>query len=67
LALANPDFVDPFDGDYRLLPTSPLRNAGHTPFVLTELDLDGLPRINGADVDIGAYESRVELFSDGFE
>ena len=67
LDLANPDFVDPFDGDYRLLPNSPLRNAGHTPFVLTERDLDGLPRINGNSVDIGAYESRVELFSDGFE
>ncbi|MBK6726489.1 MAG: hypothetical protein IPG63_04375 [Xanthomonadales bacterium] len=67
LALTNPDFVDPFDDDYRLLPESPLRNAGHTPFVLTDRDLDGLPRINGADVDIGAYESRVELFSDGFD
>ena len=67
LALFNPGFVDPLGGDFRLLPESPLRDAGATSLALTERDLDGLPRIHGADVDIGAYESRVELFSDGFE
>jgi len=67
LALFNPGFVDPLGGDFRLLPESPLRDAGATSLALTAYDLDGLPRIHGADVDIGAYESRVELFGDGFE
>ncbi len=67
LALFNPGFVDPLGGNYRLLPDSPLRDAGHTPFVLSERDLDGLPRVSGSAVDIGAYESQDELFGDGFE
>ncbi|MBK6726488.1 MAG: hypothetical protein IPG63_04370 [Xanthomonadales bacterium] len=67
LALTNPEFVDPFAGDYRLSPDSPLRDAGHTPFVLGRRDLDGLPRVSGSAVDIGAYESQDELFGDGFE
>lgn len=67
LALFNPGFVDPLGGDFRLLPESPLRDAGATSLAITAQDLDGLPRIHGADVDIGAYEARVELFRDGFE
>jgi hypothetical protein len=68
----DPRFVDPENGDFRLLPDSPCRNAGNTVAVLEVTlslvdngaliswfggdDLDGNPRISGAAVDIGAYE-----------
>jgi hypothetical protein len=67
-----PRFVDAENGDFRLLPDSPCRNAGNTVAVLEVAlsladngaliswsggnDLDGNPRISGAAVDMGAYE-----------
>ncbi|MBI2441165.1 MAG: right-handed parallel beta-helix repeat-containing protein [Lentisphaerae bacterium] len=44
-------------GNYRLQPTSPCINAGiNQPWMTSTTDLDGLPRIFGGVVDMGAYE-----------
>ncbi|MBI2437860.1 MAG: hypothetical protein HYV36_03485 [Lentisphaerae bacterium] len=44
-------------GNYRLRPTSPCINAGaNQSWMITAVDLDGLPRIVGDVVDMGAYE-----------
>jgi hypothetical protein len=67
LALFSPGFVDPLGGNYRLQVGSPLRDAGHATFAGAAPDLDGLPRVNGGSVDIGAYENQDDLFGDGFE
>ncbi|MFN4257376.1 MAG: choice-of-anchor Q domain-containing protein, partial [Saprospiraceae bacterium] len=53
----DPMFVDTAAGDYRLLPCSPLVNAGTNAAVSPgDTDLDGRPRILGGTVDIGPYE-----------
>ena len=46
------------DGDYHLLPASPCINTGDPNYVLepNETDLDGLPRIIGGRIDMGAFE-----------
>ncbi|MCG2661592.1 MAG: right-handed parallel beta-helix repeat-containing protein, partial [Kiritimatiellae bacterium] len=44
-------------GNYRLRPTSPCINAGlNQSWMTNAVDLDGLPRILGGVVDMGAYE-----------
>jgi len=43
-------------GDLRLQSNSPCINAGNDDYVTTATDLDGMPRIIGGTVDIGAYE-----------
>jgi hypothetical protein len=54
----DPMFRDPANGDYSLLPCSPLINAGSNAAAAGLLtDLAGNPRIKGGTVDIGAYES----------
>jgi hypothetical protein len=67
LALSDPLFVNPPGGDYRLQFTSPLRNAGTAGYPTGSLDLDGAPRLNEVQYDIGAYENCEVVFSDGFE
>jgi hypothetical protein len=53
-----PLFRDSAAGDYRLLPCSPLVNGGDNSYILPgDLDLLGQPRLQGAAVDIGPYES----------
>ena len=53
-----PLFRDSAAGDYRLLPCSPLVNGGDNSYILPgDMDLSGQPRIQGAAVDIGPYES----------
>jgi hypothetical protein len=51
-----PMFVDPVNGNFRLLPTSPCINAGANAYTPAGLDLDANPRISGGTVDVGAYE-----------
>lgn len=60
----SPEFVDPDSGDFHLLPSSPLIDAGDPDFQieLTEYDLDGEPRIQQCRVDIGVDET--DYYSD---
>jgi hypothetical protein len=54
----DPMFRDAANGDYSLLPCSPLLNAGSNAAVAGVLtDFNGQPRIQGDTVDIGAYEA----------
>jgi hypothetical protein len=55
---ADPLFTDEPNSDYHLLPASPCINTGDPNYVPepNETDLDGLPRVIGGRVDMGAYE-----------
>jgi hypothetical protein len=71
---SDPRFIDAANGDYRLAVDSPLVDAGiDTPAGgVAAFDLDGVARIQGARIDIGAYEAAVptsadEVFTDGFD
>ncbi len=70
-----PDFVDPENGDYRLLPSSNVIDRGHNWAIAgsSDTDLDGNPRFAGAPtadngcgvpviVDMGAYEYQGDPF-----
>jgi len=52
--IADPDFVDPQGGDWRLKPDSPARSAGR-PLPNAALDIDGV--LHAARPDLGAYQS----------
>jgi len=54
---ADPLFVDPDNGDYHLREGSPCINTGSNAAPgLPGTDKDGIPRIVGSSVDMGAYE-----------
>jgi len=53
---SDPLFANYAGGDLRLKSNSPCINAGNNDHVTTSTDLDGMPRIIGGTVDIGAYE-----------
>lgn len=59
---ADPQFVDPVSGDYRLLPSSPCIDAGDPASSVCGIDLGHLPRpldgdlAGGMLVDVGAHE-----------
>ncbi len=54
----DPQFVAPGAGDYRLQTTSPCVDAGlfAFPSIGGQRDLDRHPRVQGAGIDLGAYE-----------
>ena len=53
----DPLFINPANGDFRLKPNSPAINAGDPNITnLPATDLAGQPRVQGGQVDIGAYE-----------
>jgi PKD repeat protein len=51
-----PLFVNPATGDFHLQASSPCINAGNNASAAAGPDLDGLTRIVGGTVDMGAYE-----------
>jgi len=54
----NPEFVSIELGDWHLMPgLSPCINAGTNGEVTSSIDLDGEPRIEGENVDMGCYEA----------
>ncbi|MCL1921271.1 MAG: InlB B-repeat-containing protein [Kiritimatiellaeota bacterium] len=53
----DPLFVDAAGGDFRLSEGSPCVSAGSNDFIVGKCDLVGNPRIMGARVNMGAYES----------
>lgn len=53
---------------YRLSVSSPLRNAGTNSFVVSgAADIEGMPRIGEATVDIGAHEFTDVIFANGVD
>ena len=67
----DPLFVDVSNGNLRLLSGSPAIDAGDILYIpeYQTTDLDGNPRINGPEVDLGPYENPDPdvIFKDGFE
>ena len=63
-------FADPAAGDFRPADLSPLIDAGsNSDGQLGLRDLDGMPRIDGPAVVVGAYEWRpgAPIYGSGFE
>lgn len=61
---SDPLFVSRTSRDYHLLPGSPCIDSGDDSAVAPgDKDLDGKPRIIGAHVDIGAYESGTVFYT----
>jgi hypothetical protein len=58
---ADPQFVDAPAADYRLKPSSPLRDIGVEDPLSAPVDLLGSPRKDGPGVDLGAYEYLIPL------
>ncbi len=56
LTEVNPGFVDPTNGDFSLLETSPLIDFGNKDKVFVAQDLAGNNRIVNTTVDLGCYE-----------
>lgn len=64
----DPKFIDPANGNYRLMGNSPARDAGENspPGTTRNVDLDGNPRVVFGTVDMGAYEIQDEIFAGSF-
>ena len=56
LTTADPGFTDAANGDYTLLETSSLVDAGNNAYAQRLEDLAGNARVAGATVDVGCYE-----------
>lgn len=63
----DPEFIDVLAYNFRLDIASPLIDLGNAPYALPTIDLDGRSRIVGSAPDLGAYESRDQIFADGFD
>jgi hypothetical protein len=61
---ADPEFVD--IANLRLSPSSPLIDSGYANAV-GQFDIDGKTRVDGAGVDLGAYEWSDSIFRDSLE
>jgi hypothetical protein len=61
-----PLFVDLPGGNLHLQTTSPCINAGNNAYVVSATDLDGVPRVVGGTVDVGAYECQSPALLDFF-
>lgn len=60
----DPQFLDLSNGNFHLASSSPCIHAGaNQPWMTGAQDLDGNPRISGASVDIGTYETQAALRS----
>jgi hypothetical protein len=57
----DPQFVNPANSNFHLLPSSRCINGGANSAVLVATDLDGNPRIMGGTVDMGAYEVQASV------
>lgn len=63
-----PGFVDLPSGDYHLAPNSVCVNSGsYSPWMFDTVDLDGVYRVIGENVDMGCYESAVTSCTYGIE
>lgn len=62
---ADPRFVDPENGDFHLLFTSPCLDAGEATANLPQHDFEGDPRIHLSEVDMGADEFHRHLYCTG--
>jgi hypothetical protein len=68
LVTPNPAAAPTLDGNLRLAKNSPAIDVGNDSLVTgVSVDLDGAPRIMGAQVDMGAYEFEFPIFHDRFE
>lgn len=67
LNVANPQFVDFLNDDFRLTFGSLMRNAGTGGYDAGSFDFSGGIRINDGQIDIGAFENAEILFKAGFE
>ena len=56
-----PQFVDPANGNYHLLASSPLINKGLSTANTSTTDINGNPRIYGSSIDLGAYEHGINV------
>ncbi len=62
---ADPLFADVGNGVFTLQAVSPCVDAGSNLYVNADTDLSGNPRIQGATVDMGAYEFLTDTDGDG--
>lgn len=58
---ADPLFMDPLEGDFRLQPCSPAVNSGNNSYNSTNVDVQGNPRFYNTDIDRGAIEIQEDI------
>ncbi len=63
----DPAFVDENGGDYHLTLSAAVDGAATQPWMAAATDLDGKPRVIGADADLGCYEFDSDGISCGFD